>query len=156
MSVYFGGQELRRPTKKVTCFCSMMSETSSRRYQGWWAQQLWVGMIWRPYKLHVWQLLLCPLGWGTPTCGLSLCGLGFYTPWWPWDNWISYWNSTEIEFLSNSFFMEAQCSKSQCSRKKRWKLSHLLWPGSEVRLYSFCFTLSVGYKQLWGSPWVID
>ena len=63
MSVYSGGQELRRPTKKVTCFCSMMSETSSRRYQGWWAQQLWVGMIWRPHKLHVWQLLLCPPGW---------------------------------------------------------------------------------------------
>lgn len=63
MSILSGGQELRRPTKRVTCFCSMMSETSSGRYQGWQAQQLWVGMIWRPYKLHVWQLLLCPLGW---------------------------------------------------------------------------------------------
>lgn len=156
MSIYSGGQNPEGSQKGNLFLLHDIWDPHPRDTQGWQARQLRDGMIWRPYKLHVWQLLLCPLD-NTSMWPLSLWPCSFYISWWPWDNWISYWNSTEIEFLSdiqlklNFFlipsFMEAQCSKSQCSRKKMEVESPFMtWLWS--RLYSFCFTLLVGYKQV--------
>lgn len=132
MSIYSGVRELRRLTKRVTCFCSWHlrphpRDTKAGRLGSWGWDDLESHtncMSDSCYSVH----------WDGNTYMWPLCGLGFYISWWPWDNWISYWNSTEINFFlifnwELNFFLipssEAQCSKSQCSRKKRWKLSHL-------------------------------
>lgn len=75
MSIYSGGQGTQKAHKRVTCFCSMTSETSSKRYQGWQARQLRMG--WSGGHTNCMSDSCYSVHWDGNTYMWPLCGLGF-------------------------------------------------------------------------------